>query len=213
MKLLSSDLSPYATRARILIRYKKLPITIEPPDVPLRTPAFLEKYPFGKIPVLVRDDGATLAESWSILEYLEACHPMNPLAPDDPWLKAQMNARGRFVDTQLAPTVFPLFGHLLGQCIIDIEAQMIVMRTELSKANVIWQQTGDVRDRGLDLADIAMAPVLYFALFLPGMLQQEDDLLNDQPSLRSWWEQVMGIKEIKDGIDEMAQAFQAFAKR
>lgn len=213
MKLLSSDLSPYATRVRILIRYKKLPVAIEAPDVPLRTPAFLEKYPFGKIPVLVRDDGATLAESWSILEYLEASHPQNPLAPTDPWLYAQMSARGRFADTQLAPTVFPLFGHLLGQGGVDVEAQMTKMRLELGKASVIWQQAGNLSERGLDLADIAMAPVIYFALSLPRMLGQEGDLVAEHAALQSWWEQVNNIDEVKVGMDEMAQAFQAFASR
>lgn len=213
MKVLSSDLSPYATRIRMLIGHKQLPIAIEPPDVALRTPAFVRKYPFGKIPVLVRDDGTTLAESWSILEYLESCYPEPALAPADPWLKAQMNARGRFVDTQLAPAAFPLFGHLLGRPGVDVPAQISQLRQELGKANVIWQQAGALNERGLDLADIAQAPVLYFVLSLPKMLGEPADLLAEQPALQAWWQQVMDVAAIKAGIDEMAQAFQAFAKR
>ncbi|MCC5825024.1 glutathione S-transferase family protein [Alkalimonas sp.] len=213
MKLLSSDLSPYATRVRTLIRLKQLDIAIEPPDVPLRTPAFVRKYPYGKIPVLVREDGECLAESWSIMQYLESVHNTPSFQPEDPWLQAQMNARGRFADTQLAPAAFPLFSVLLGRQQVDVPAQLALLRQELAKANVIWRQAGPLAERGLDLADIALVPVLYFVLALPRMLGHDSDLLAEQAALQDWWSQMMQFEAVKAGIDEMEQAFQAFANR
>jgi glutathione S-transferase len=52
-----------------------------------RTPEFLALNPNGKVPLLVLDDGRTLAESNAILCYLAEG---TPLLPEDSWQRAQV---------------------------------------------------------------------------------------------------------------------------
>lgn len=211
MKLLNSNLSPYAGRVRIYLRVKGLAIDIVPPDVPLRTAEFLAKYPFGKIPLLINDQGEALAESWSIMAYLESCHPVPALQPADNWQLAQMNARGRFADTHLAPAAFPLFGKLLGRNAVDVPTQIAAIKFELGKAEVIWQNAGDLGERALDLADIALVPVLYFVLALPKLVGYLDDLLSAYPALQRWWQQIQDIDAVTVSLAELEAAIKAMA--
>ncbi|WP_127025394.1 glutathione S-transferase family protein [Rheinheimera mangrovi] len=213
MKLLNSDLSPYAGRVRIYLRMKGLAVDIVPPDVPLRTVEFLQKYPFGKIPLLINDDGGSLAESWSIMQYLETCYPEPPLQPADNWQQAQMNARGRFADTHLAPAAFPLFGQLMGRGQVDLQAQIEAIKFELGKADVIWRQIGALPERAVDLADIALLPVLYFVLALPKLLGYPHDLLSGFPALQHWWLQMQQIEAVKLSLTELENAFKAMSAR
>ena len=213
MKVLSSDLSPYATRVRIYVRMKDLPVDILPPDLPLRSPEFLKKYPFGKIPLLINDKGESLAESWTIMQYLESCYPHPALQPVDPWLLAQMNARGRFADTHLAPMTFPLFGQLMGRGKVDLAAQVGLIRFELAKAETIWGQLAPLPQRSVDLADIGLLPVLYFVLALPKLLGHQDDLLSHYPLLQQWWNQMQSIDAVKLSLSELENAFKAMTSR
>jgi len=42
-----------------------------------------------QVPVLELPDGRMLTQSMAIMDYLDSCHPANPLFPSDPWLKAK----------------------------------------------------------------------------------------------------------------------------
>ena len=78
-------ISPFAARVRAALYYKGLPFTlIAPPAAGLKCPEFLALNPMGKIPLLVLDDGSSLPESETILEYLEDAYPDRPLRPADP---------------------------------------------------------------------------------------------------------------------------------
>ena len=48
-----------------------------------RTPDFLKKNPFAGVPILELDDGAVIAESLAIMEYLEELYPNPPLIGAD----------------------------------------------------------------------------------------------------------------------------------
>jgi glutathione S-transferase len=52
---------------------------IDGPDV--GSPDFARRNPLQRVPVLVLDDGTALAESDTIVEYLEDAHPERPLRP------------------------------------------------------------------------------------------------------------------------------------
>lgn len=207
MKLLSSDLSPYSARVRIMIYAKSLDVDICEPDLPLRSDAFKQKYPMGKIPVLVTQSGDTLGESWSIMEYLEARYPEQPMQSDDVFEKAQMSARARYVDLHLANALFPLFAALLHKTPIDMPAQIEALKAELVKGDRLWKNRSD----GLDLADIALAPVMYFTLVTPKVLGYTDNLLAETPALATWWQRVSQIDAVNKGITEIETAFKAMA--
>ena len=109
MKLHNRDNSPYATRVRIQLRHKQLPIEICEPAESYRTPEFRAVFPLGKIPLLELDDGRMLAESTVIMDYLEDVFPEPSMRFEDPYLRAVDGMYSRWADTHMAPALFPLF--------------------------------------------------------------------------------------------------------
>ena len=113
MQLYSSPMSPFAARCRIQIRHKQLPVDIVAPPGGMGSADIRTKNPTAKIPVLDLGDRA-LAESWSIMEYLEATQPEPSMWPADAFEAAQLGALVRFTDLYLGPAMFPLFQALRG---------------------------------------------------------------------------------------------------
>ena len=75
MKLLTGDLSPYSARVRMQIYAKGLESEVEmAPADGLRTPAFIARYPLGRIPIL-EVGGEAIPESAVIAQYLEEAYP------------------------------------------------------------------------------------------------------------------------------------------
>jgi len=118
MKLLSTDLSPFAARVRAQIYTKGLNsqgmrIKIEEPDPPLRSEGFKASYALGKVPVLILDDDSHIGESWVIMNYLEDLYPETNLRPHHPLDKAYMGLFQAFADNHLRDQLFPLFAMLM----------------------------------------------------------------------------------------------------
>jgi len=95
MKLYDYFRSSAAYRVRIALNFKDL--APERAFVHLRRNAqreddYLALNPHGLVPALVTDDGAVLAQSLAIVEYLEETHPSPPLLPADPAARARVRA-------------------------------------------------------------------------------------------------------------------------
>ena len=100
MKLYTSPLSPYSARVRASLYYKGLQAEMIKPSSlgGMTSSAFREITPIGKIPVLVLDDGFTITESDSIVEFLEELHPHPALRPANPLLRARARMLSRIVE-------------------------------------------------------------------------------------------------------------------
>ncbi|GAA0549112.1 glutathione S-transferase [Rhizomicrobium palustre] len=72
MKLYSNPASPFARKARIIVRELNLTKVVEEVNIDTRNPPpdFRSINPLGKIPVLVLKDGSTILDSPVICEYL-----------------------------------------------------------------------------------------------------------------------------------------------
>ena len=81
MQLYSVNLSPYASRARLAIYAKGLPVEISFPPGGMKSTEYLGINPIGKAPCLHLDDGTTVPESSTIIEYLKDALPETPLRP------------------------------------------------------------------------------------------------------------------------------------
>jgi glutathione S-transferase len=117
MKLLNANLSPFASRVRLAIHARSLPVEIAPAGMWLpngqKSPDYLAINPIGKVPTLILDDGSALPESDTIVEYLADAFPEAGLRPSRP----QDIARGRLLPRILEQYVMatswgPLFGGL-----------------------------------------------------------------------------------------------------
>ncbi|MEX0828543.1 MAG: glutathione S-transferase family protein [Haliea sp.] len=211
MKLFNVDHSPYATRVRMQIRKKHLPINIEAPPVALRTPEFLARYPLGKVPVLELDDGNNLGESWVIMEYLEALFPGSPLMPKEPLARAQAQLLTRYADTHLSPTgLFPLFKRLMAPGgTVGAEAEVEGVHAEMQRLERLLISLPPCQERSVHLGDIALVPSLSYAtLVLP--VFGEEDIFAGFPAATEWWQWVMSDRVIKTTDSEMRDAYRAF---
>ncbi len=115
MKLYSFDLSPYAARARISIYAKKLPIEIvAPPAGGIKSAEFLAMNPMGKVPVLVLDDGVSIPESETIVEYLEDAFPEPALRPHGAEGAARVRLIARVAEIYVMSPIMAVFGLIDG---------------------------------------------------------------------------------------------------
>jgi glutathione S-transferase len=57
-----------------------------------RSAEFLQRNPFGTVPILELDDGTVIPESLAIIEYFEELHPTPPLLGTDPYQRALVRA-------------------------------------------------------------------------------------------------------------------------
>jgi len=82
-------LSPFSRKVRLVLGEKKLDATLKVEKIWERREDFLALNPAGAVPVLVEDDGAVLAESAAIAEFLDETHPEPPLLGRSPAMRAE----------------------------------------------------------------------------------------------------------------------------
>lgn len=87
--LYHQSLSPFCRKVRIALAEKKLEFELRPEPVWERRAEFLALNPAGDLPVLVESDGAVLADSQAIVEYLEETTPEPPLLCGTPLERAE----------------------------------------------------------------------------------------------------------------------------
>jgi maleylacetoacetate isomerase len=107
MKLYTYFRSSAAFRTRIALNFKGIayePACIEmrAPTSAHRTPEFLAINPQGLLPAL-EHDGATIAQSLAIIEYLDETHPDPPLLPASPVARARVRAMALTVACDMHP--------------------------------------------------------------------------------------------------------------
>lgn len=202
MQLYSIPFSPYASRCRIQIYHKSLPVEVIAPPGGLRSPEVLAGNPGGRIPVLTTAQGA-LAESWAIMEFLEDLHPEIPMRPDSDFGRARQRELVRFADLYLASALFPLFRALRGAA-VNIEESLGALKEQLAVLEAQWPRRPAAAD--LDLLDAAVLPIVWYTRLLAAH-NGETDVLSDLPRTRDWWQaghkrpaaaRVLG--EMEDGL-------------
>ena len=93
-------LSPFCRKVRIVLAEKGLDFEAKVEKVWQRREGFLRLNPAGSVPVLVEPDGAVLAESWVICEYLDEVYPDPPLIGATPAERAETRRLGAWFDTK-----------------------------------------------------------------------------------------------------------------
>lgn len=206
MQLYSSAFSPYASRCRIQIHHKQLPVEIVPPPGGLGSAQLKAKNPIGKIPVLDLGDAA-LAESWAIMEYLEARFPQTAMRPTDSLAVAKLSELVRFADLQLATAMFPMFRALRGtanadavtEALTGLKAQLQILEALLARKD---------RSLPLDLADAALLPIVFFARVLARHFGKVD-CLDGLPVTLAWWQRTSKVPASAKVLGEMESGLRA----
>ncbi len=95
MQLYDYPSSPNCRKVRVYSAEKGLSLVLRPVDLlggEQRRPEFLQRNPFGALPILELDDGTVIPESLAIIEYLEELHPSPPLLGHAPFGRALVRA-------------------------------------------------------------------------------------------------------------------------
>jgi glutathione S-transferase len=100
LKLCGFHISNYFNKARIAMLEKGVPFELDPTCKPSQQEDFLARTPMGKVPFL-EVDGAELAESQVICEYLEDAYPQKPLYPRDPLARARVRELITFMEMHI----------------------------------------------------------------------------------------------------------------
>lgn len=175
--LVSHPLCPFAHRAALLLREKRVAHEVRYVDLAEKPPWFLAISPRGKVPLLFADD-VVLFESSAIVEFLDETHPPR-LVPSNAFERARQRAW-----VELASDLF-LAQHELATATSSarLETQRRVHDAILSRFE------SELRGRyftgaSFGLVDIATAP----ALFRIDLVQRWTGmrLLRDFPKVARW---------------------------
>lgn len=209
MKLYSRDISPFASRVRVSILAKELPIQlVADPDV--GSAAFAALSPLRRVPVLVLDDGTAIPESDTIVEYLEDAYPSIPLRPNGAVDRARVRLIARVAELYLFPAVVPIFGALSARDAARVDGLFGELDRALgSLASLVpgrstgWRAWGDQ----LTTADGALAPFLFYVHHL-GQASGRAPLAA-HARLQQFWEGAQQDPVLSKVIGQIAQAFRA----
>ena len=98
-------LSPFSRKVRIVLLEKGLDCELRAERFWERRHEFLLLYPAGEVPVLVGDDGTTLADSQAICEYLEELYPEPAMLGSGPAARAETRRLVAWFDQKLSREV------------------------------------------------------------------------------------------------------------
>jgi glutathione S-transferase len=209
MKLINLAHSPYAARVRIQAYAKGIELEYLAPEG-FSTPEFKQFNILGKVPVL--DTGERLIpESIVIMDYLEDIFPQPALRPADAEKRALMNIFYRFPDVYIQPVLLPLFRQL-GAEVRDedvIVENIAALDTQIQLLDELLERFERYGHNSLDLADCALAPIIYFAVSVPRMLNGSDVLANS-PRVANWWQWVQQQEPVARVIAEVEEGLHAF---
>lgn len=93
-------LHPFSRKVRVALTEKKLEFELQIEKVWERRTEFLALNPAGDVPVLIENDGTTLANSQVICEYLEEVYPEVNLLGHDPVQRAETRRLASWFDVK-----------------------------------------------------------------------------------------------------------------
>ncbi len=190
MKLYALALSPFAARARLALRLKGIDYEmVAPPGGGPRSPEFLAINPIGKIPVLETDNGLRIAESETIIDYLEDVCPEPSLTPDDASMRARMRNAIRTLESYVTPALFRLFKQIdpAGRDEKVVEAEFGQLANGLALVEHFVDDAEYVAGGAVSKADCMLLPTLLLCDVVSPLFGR-DDPMKSHPVLAGYKE-------------------------
>lgn len=157
-------LSPYSRKVRLALAEKKLPFEMKFEKTWERRPEYLALNPAGKVPTLVDEDGAVIADSYAICEYLEETYPEPKLLGESAAGRAETRRLTAWFDTLLAREVTnPLIAEKIFKSFLKMgEPDSTAIRAACEKIRAHLDYIGELAyarnwlaGESLSLADLA----------------------------------------------------------
>ncbi|KAJ7227698.1 glutathione S-transferase [Mycena rebaudengoi] len=156
-----------------------------------KTPAYLEKQPFGQIPY-IDDNGFILYETRAICRYIAAKHPESGLIPTDPKANAIFEQAAAAEVSNFDPSasaigmeaVLKPFQKVKGdQAIID--EQTAILDKKLDAYNAILGKQRYLAGDALTLADLFHLP------YAPLLATGGSDIMTSKPNVARWYKELV----------------------
>lgn len=210
MKLLNSNVSPFAARVRLAIYAHDLPVEIAPSGQWLpnyeKSPAYLAVNPIGKVPTLILDDGSALPESAIILEYLADAFPAAGLRPSDARTAARARLCAQIVEHYVQMPAGPLFGQLFAgeRDWKRIEGCISSMDEGLSHLDHFLEGQG--LPGSVTLQECALVPFIYFFAEKLVSAFQMPAIVERHPRVAAYWDRAQTLPAVQKVLGEMRAA-------
>ena len=215
MKLLSAALSPFAARVRLAIYKYDLAVDIVPANMWLasgqKSPEYLALNPIGKVPTLLLDDGTSLPESDTIVEYLADASPGSGLRPGGARAKARTRLLARIYEQYVQTAAW---GTLFAQAFATdrdtsaIDAAHARIHEGLGHLDHFMTDDRYAVGATLTTADCALVPFCFFHRLLLRSLGKDDPALHHR-KLAAYLERVHADQTVQRVITEMREGLAA----
>lgn len=191
-----ADYSCYVRIVRLALEEKGVPYRLVSVDIfaeEERTPDYLARHPFGKIPSFDHD-GFALYEASAISRYVDAAFDGPPLLPGDPRTSARVEQLISVCDSYIyQPLVWDVYVERLekrsrGEKSDEDRIADGLDRAKISLAAITKLMSGKAWLAGdsVTLADLHLAPMMEFFL----MTLEGRRTIANFPLLGAWWERM-----------------------
>lgn len=213
MKLYAVTLSPFAARARLALRIKGIAYDQEAPlGGSTRSPEHLALNPIGKIPVLVTDDGLVIAESETIIDYLDEQFPTPSLVPASVADRVAMRTTIRIQESYVVPALQRLFAQRdpATQDKAIVAAELAQLHKGLSLLQHFVGDAPFVVGDAVSKADCLVLPTLLL-VGVAGHMFGESAILGEYPALAGYIDKARQHPDMGAVWDETEAGLRALA--
>jgi len=207
LTIFGSPLSTYVRTARMACHEKGVAYGLVP--VPPGQEADGARHPFGRIPFMRHGD-LVLCESQAIARYVDRVFPGPALMPADAraaavadqWISAACDYfyQSMVRDLALPRLVFPAIGRPTDEAAIAASEE--TRRKHLAVVEATLAKSDHLAGKALTLADLFLAPVLYWVALTP----EGKTALDGQAALARWRERIAARPSFKDTMPPLPEA-------
>ena len=212
LKLCGFHISNYFNKARIAMLEKGLQFELDPSCKPSQVEDFLARTPMGKVP-FIEVDGAHLAESQVICEYLEDAYPQKPLYPRDPLERARVRELITIMELHVELVARRLYGQVFFGRPASDELKQAVEKDLMKGIRALRDRAKfDPYIAGSELTLADCAAFVHLPLVsLATKLAYGQDLLGSMPQIKPYI-QMLGERPAFRTVNEDRKAAQAAMK-
>ncbi|KAJ7265760.1 glutathione S-transferase [Mycena rebaudengoi] len=194
LKLYGLPQAPGTRRVATVLHELKVPFELVEVNLMVgehKSPAYLEKHPFGQIPY-IDDDGFILYETRAICRYMVAKHPESGLIPQDPKANAIFEQAAAAEVANFYPSASALVLETILKMIMSgskgdpavIDANMAVLDKKLDGFDAILSKQRYLAGDALTLAD------LFFIPCAPLLAVGGSNIMTSKPNVARWYKEL-----------------------
>lgn len=198
-----TPLSTYVRTVRLLLEEAGVDYTLKDIDIfkgENKSPEYLAKNPFGKVPTL-EIDGEVIYETPAITDYLNTVFANNQFSLSEPMLQARMRQITTIVDNYFYPAaigtiviqrmIVPMQG---GKTDEDkVKNAIAPAQTAIQAIESITVGSPYLLGSQLTIADFYLIPVFIYLSQTP----EYETITAQTPKLRTWWDAVKQLPNVK----------------